>query len=207
MTRPAVPAILHGWKLFSVLAFGIFVMAILCLLWQPQWVEGLRTAIRATARTSFTLFLLAFLASTLARLAPGTVTGLLLRERRFIGLAFAFSHMLHGVLILTYWKLYPEIFGMGRTVAANVFGSVGYVFVFLLALTSFPVAVQRLGARNWKCLHSTGTWIVAGVFCLSYLKRIDLSPWYALAFAVIFAAMGLKLVANAKRSARPPLGV
>lgn len=157
MTRPADPVILLGWKLFSVLAFGILVIAVLCLLWQPQWVEGLRSAIRATARTSFTLFLLAFLASSLAFIVPGKATRLLLRERRFIGLAFAFSHMLHGILIVIYWKLYPETFGPGRTVAANVFGSVGYVFIFLLVLTSFPVVAQRLGTRTWQLVHSTGT--------------------------------------------------
>ncbi|VVP74810.1 hypothetical protein PS934_00118 [Pseudomonas fluorescens] len=207
MTRPSTPAILHGWKLLSVLAFGILVIASLCLLWQPQWVEGLRSAIRATARTSFALFLLAFLGSSLAFLVPGGATRLLLRERRFIGLAFAFSHMLHGVLILIYWKLYPETFGMGRTVAANVFGSVGYVFIFLLTLTSFPVAIQRLGTRTWQHVHSIGTWVVAVVFCLSYFKRILVSPWYALAFAVIVAAMVLKLVVNTRRPAHSPLGI
>ena len=160
MNSSTTPAGLHGWRLFNLLALLVLVATALALLWQPQLVEALRSAIRVTARTSFALFLIAFLASSLAILLPSPTTRLLMRERRFFGLAFAFSHLIHGVLIVTYWKLFPEVFWSGRSVATNIPGSVGYLFILLLSLTSFPWAMKTLGAHAWKALHSAGTWVL-----------------------------------------------
>lgn len=207
MNSSTAPASLHGWRLFGLLALLVLVATALALAWQPQLVEALRSAIRVTARTSFALFLLAFLASSLAILVPSPTSRALLRERRFFGLAFAFSHLIHGVLILTYAKLFPEVFWNGRSAAANIPGSVGYLFILLLALTSFPWAMKALGGRGWKALHSTGTWVLAAIFCLSFYKRIPLSPGYVLAFGLMFAAIVLKLVAKlaqrVRRNAQP----
>nr|WP_288256896.1 ferric reductase-like transmembrane domain-containing protein [uncultured Pseudomonas sp.] len=196
MTRSATLPSLHGWRLFNLLSLLVLVATALALLWQPQLVEALRSAIRVTARTSFALFLIAFLASSLALLLPSPTTRALLRERRYFGLAFAFSHLVHGVLILTYAKLFPEVFWNGRSVAASIPGSVGYLFILLLSLTSFPRTMKALGGRGWKLLHGTGTWVLAAIFCLSFYKRIPMSPWYALGFALIFSAIVLKLVAK-----------
>ncbi|SDL11658.1 hypothetical protein SAMN05216189_10722 [Pseudomonas delhiensis] len=208
MTPTAPTASLHGWRLFTALAVAVLAVTALCLLWQPQLVEALRSAIRATARTSFALFLATFLASALATLVPSPGSRALLRERRFLGLAFAFSHLVHGVLIIAYVKLFPETFWAGRTAAANIPGSVGYLFILALALTSFPAAVKALGARTWKLLHGTGTWVIAGIFCLSFFKRIPMGPWYVLGFALIFSAIVLKLtakLATRQRRATPAL--
>ncbi|MFV3330448.1 ferric reductase-like transmembrane domain-containing protein [Pseudomonas sp. NY15437] len=209
MNRPAEPARLHGWRLFCLLSLLVLIVTALALWSQPQWVEALRSAIRVTARTSFALFLATFLASSLASLLPGDFTHGLLRERRFLGLAFAFSHAVHAVLIVFYVKCFPETFWHGRSAAANIPGSVGYLFIILLTLTSFPYAVRRLGARTWKRLHSTGTWVIALVFLLSFYKRLPLGSWYPLGFGLIFSAIAFKLLAKLavrlRRSARPAL--
>ncbi|MFS6793761.1 hypothetical protein ABMY87_29190 [Pseudomonas aeruginosa] len=196
MAVPTSQSAWHGWRLFAVLAVAVLCMTALVLALQAQPVEGLRSAIRATARSSFALFLAAFLASSLATLVPGPGTRALLRERRYLGLAFAFSHAVHALLILAYWKLFPETFWSGRSVAANIPGSIGYLFILLLTLTSFRTPARLLGPRAWKALHSTGTWVLAGIFCLSFFKRIPMGGWYVLAFATIFSAIVLKLTAK-----------
>ena len=56
----------HGWSLFGLLSLLVLVMTGLILLLNPDLVEATRSAIRATARTSFALFLAAFTASALA---------------------------------------------------------------------------------------------------------------------------------------------
>ncbi|MFR0693600.1 hypothetical protein ACLUTX_29690 [Enterobacterales bacterium AE_CKDN230030158-1A_HGKHYDSX7] len=207
MTRPAEIASLHGWRLFSLLSLLVLIATALALWSQPQWVEALRSSIRVTARTSFALFLATFLASSLAVLVPNDFTRSLLRERRFLGLAFAFSHAVHAVLILCYVKFFPETFWHGRSAAANIPGSVGYLFILLLTLTSFPYAVKRLGFGIWKGLHSTGTWVIAGVFVLSFYKRLPMGSWYPLGFALITSAVALKLTAKLalrlRREGRP----
>ncbi|MNJ61717.1 hypothetical protein D3C77_575220 [compost metagenome] len=147
----------------------------------------------------------------MAALAPSAFTHGLLRERRFLGLAFAFSHAVHAVLIVLYVKFFPETFWHGRSAAANIPGSIGYLFIILLTVTSFPAAVKLLGIRYWKALHSTGTWVIAGVFVLSFYKRIPMGSWYPLGFALIFSAIVYKLTAklavrlrrNARAGAEP----
>ncbi len=176
MIRPAENASLHGWRLFSLLSALVLLATALALWSQPQWVEALRSAIRVTARTSFALFLATFLASSLMAVVPSGFTRGLLRERRFLGLAFAFSHAVHAVLIILYVKFFPETFWHGRSAAANIPGSVGYVFIILLTLTSFPYAVRLLGARAWKLLHSTGTWVIAGSSCFPSTSACRWAP-------------------------------
>ncbi|MCE1117169.1 MULTISPECIES: ferric reductase-like transmembrane domain-containing protein [Pseudomonas] len=193
-----------GWKLFAILAAMILLMTAAVLAAYPPGAEGLRSAIRATARSSFVLFLLTFLASSMVTLLPGAASRQLLRERRYLGLAFAFSHTVHGVLIYRYAQHFPELFWAGRTALANLPGSLGYLFILLLALTSFKAPAHWLGPRLWKGLHSTGAWVLAAVFCLSFYKRIPLGGGYPLAFALMFAAIALKLIAKAALQLRRP---
>ncbi|HDS1679713.1 TPA: ferric reductase-like transmembrane domain-containing protein [Pseudomonas putida] len=191
-----------GWKLFAALAGLTLCMTAAVLLSYPPGADGLRSAIRATARSSFALFLLAFLASSLVTFLPGSGSRRLLRERRYVGLAFAFSHTVHGLLIYRYAQQFPELFWAGRTVTTSLPGSIGYLFLLLLTLTSFKAPMRLLGGRAWKALHSTGMWVLAGVFCLSFYKRIPMGGWYPLAFALMFSAMALKLTAKLAQQQR-----
>jgi len=185
-----------GWKLFTALAGLTLLMTALTLAAYPAGADGLRSAIRATARSSLALFLLAFLASSLVTLLPGARSRRLVRERRYLGLAFAFSHTVHGLLIYRYAQQFPELFWAGRTVTSSLPGSIGYLFLLLLTLTSFKTPMRLLGARAWKALHSTGMWVLAAVFCLSFYKRIPMAGWYPLAFALMVSAIALKLTAK-----------
>ncbi|MFW9265920.1 ferric reductase-like transmembrane domain-containing protein [Pseudomonas sp. NR3] len=183
----------QGWSLFSLLAALVLLMTVLVLIINPDLTEGVRSAIRATARSSFVLFLLAFTASAFAVLVPSPLSKSLVRERRFIGLAFAFSHLVHAALIYWYGQLNTE-FWPGRTTLGNVPGTVGYVFILLLALTSFKSTTRLIGATAWKRLHTTGMWVLAAIFAYSNFKRIPMSAWYVLPFGLICAATAVRLV-------------
>ncbi|MFY0576566.1 hypothetical protein ACN28S_21510 [Cystobacter fuscus] len=110
----------------------------------PDAVEGSRRAIRVTARTSFVLFLATFTASSFASLLPGPFTHALLRERRIVGLSFAFSHLLHAIAIYSFGQLNPE-FWPGRSTVTNLPGTIGYVAILLLAVTSHRGLARRMG--------------------------------------------------------------
>lgn len=182
-----------GWPLWSLIAVAVLAMTGLSIASQADLVEGAHSAVRATARSSFALFLLAFTASALATLLPGPASSALLRERRYIGLGFAFSHLVHAVVIYAYGRLAPE-FWPGRTGLANVPGSIGYLFLLAMTVTSFKQVARRMSAGAWKRLHTNGMWVLAAVFALSYFKRIAMSPAYALPFALLIAAVAVRLV-------------
>ncbi|TBU79799.1 hypothetical protein DNK06_12000 [Pseudomonas daroniae] len=183
----------RGWQLFSLIALLTLMMSALAVALQPDLIEGLRSAIRATARSSFVLFLAAFVASAFAVLVPSPLTKALVRERRFIGLAFAFSHFVHALLIYAYGQLNTE-FWPARTVIDNTPGTVAYVFILLMALTSFKGPARLLGAKAWKSLHTTGIWIIVAVFAYANFKRIPMSAWYVLPFGITCAAVAIRLV-------------
>lgn len=188
----------HGWSLFSLLSLLVLLMTALILALNPDLVEATRSAIRATARTSFALFLAAFTASAFAVLVPSSFSKTLVRERRFIGLAFAFSHLVHALLIYTYGQLNPE-FWPGRTTVGNIPGSVGYLFIVLMTLTSFQATTRLIGRRAWKTIHVSGMWVLAAVFTYSNFKRIPLSAWYVVPFGIMCAAIAIRLIGKLAR--------
>jgi DMSO/TMAO reductase YedYZ heme-binding membrane subunit len=159
----------RGPCLTLVLAAGLVAM-VSVLLVATGWTEaGLRLIIRATARTSLVLFLAAFLASTLRRRWPSGTTTWLLQNRRYVGLAFATSHLLHLLAILGLREVSPQSFAE-VPVATIVVGGGGFVVVALLAATSSDAAVRRLGVRAWTRLHRFGLYYLWAVFTITYLR-------------------------------------
>ncbi|AWM92534.1 hypothetical protein DJ564_17805 [Pseudomonas sp. 31-12] len=191
----------HGWSLFGLLSLLVLSMTALILAFNPDLIEATRTAIRATARTSFALFLAAFTASAFAVLVPSPLSKTLVRERRFIGLAFAFSHLVHAALIYTYGQLNPE-FWPGRTTVGNIPGSIGYLFIILMTLTSFKTTTRLIGRKAWKALHVSGMWVLAAVFTYSNFKRIPLSAWYVLPFGIMFSAIVVRVIGKLAQKAK-----
>ncbi|WP_205965635.1 hypothetical protein [Paraburkholderia guartelaensis] len=155
--------------------------------------ESLQYAIRATARTSFVLFLAVFLATSFARLVPSALTRALVRERRYIGLSFAASQLLHAIALIIYIRIAPEAFWVGRTPATNIPGSIGYLMILLLSITSFATPARLIGPANWKKLHLTGVWILAVIFAGSFLTRVHHHAAYLVPGMMMVVAMLLRM--------------
>ncbi|WP_064748569.1 ferric reductase-like transmembrane domain-containing protein [Lysobacter antibioticus] len=183
----------QGWPLFWLLAALVLLMSATLLAAHADPVAGVRAVIRATARSSVALFLSVFVASSLTTLVPNGLTRALLRERRYLGLAFAFSHLVHAIAIVRLGQLDPS-FWLGRSALTNLPGGLGYAFIVLLSATSFHALAQRMGAQAWKRLHTAGVWVIALIFALSYFKRIPTDPLYALPFALMCAAVAVRAV-------------
>jgi DMSO/TMAO reductase YedYZ heme-binding membrane subunit len=157
---------------------------------------GVRAVIRWTARSSLALFLATFVASSLRRLWRAPASAWLLRNRRALGLSFAVSHALHLAGILALAATVPEATFEPATVVG---GGLGYAFVAAMAATSSDAAMRRLGARRWKLLHRTGSWLLFAIFAQSYLPRAVASPVYAPLGLAVAGALGLRLLAWRRR--------
>ena len=181
------------WKLFGVLAVMVSLVAATAYALAPDRVQALQYAVRATARTSFLLFLAAFTASTLVKLWPSRFTRALMRERRFTGLSFAYSQLLHAVALGVYIVTAPAFFWIGRTPATNVPGSIGYLLIVLLTATSFATPARLVGPKNWKVLHRTGVWVIAVIFAGSFLTRVSHHTVYVVPGMIMVAAMLLRV--------------
>ncbi|WP_428247173.1 ferric reductase-like transmembrane domain-containing protein [Ferrovibrio sp.] len=191
-----MPTWISRWRLAVLLSLLLTAMT-LAILWSHGGsVEGYRVAIRATARTSLLLFLLAYTASALAQLYPGTFARRLLRERRALGLSFAASHALHLYAIIVFWNTDPVLFGTQSNTPSQSFGSIAYLFIALMALTSNERAVRWLGPKRWSRLHAIGGLYIWGTFVVSFAKRAPDKPLYWAAVMLLLAVMVLRLWAS-----------
>ncbi|MBN8841807.1 MAG: hypothetical protein J0H88_01060 [Sphingomonadales bacterium] len=190
---------IEGGRLWLLLAAGLSAMVAIIFA-MDSGVEGVRLAVRATARTSLALFLIAFTASALMRLRPGDATRWTLRNRRWFGLGFAWSHLLHLLAIL--W-LFGNYAGQvpAPPMATVVGGGIAYVFIAAMAATSFDGAVRWMGAKNWQRLHMVGAWYIWIVFMTSYGKRAVVMPEYIPPVLLLIAAAALRIAARPRRTA------
>jgi methionine sulfoxide reductase heme-binding subunit len=186
--------LITGWKLFWLLAAIVLAVSAAILAIHPDHVQAMRLVIRVTAYTSFAPFLAAFLASPVATLARNGFTRRLLRERRYLGLSFAFSHLVHLAAIVYYGVMNPQ-FWPGRSVLVNTPGTLGYVFIALLTATSFRIFSRHMSAAAWKRLHTAGVWVIAVVYGLSFLSRIPkVSALYSIPFSILCVAIAIRVV-------------
>ncbi len=152
--------------------------------------DGLRLVIRATARTSVALFLLAFAASALRRRWPTPQTRWLLANRRYVGVSFAVSHFGHllAILALAGWSVREFYARAGWT--AGILGSLGYVLIAAMVATSFDATADWLGPRRWRLLHTTGLYYLWFIFFVSFAPRAGQAPLlYGTVTFLLVAAM------------------
>ena len=91
---------MNGWRLVGLLSLLLTAMSLWLLAGHAGDVEGIRLVIRATARTSLVLFVMAFTAGALVELIPSDATRWQRRNRRYLGVSFAVSHFIHLAAIV-----------------------------------------------------------------------------------------------------------
>ena len=151
-------------------------------------------ALVVTARVAAAYFLLAFSASALARLTPSA--RVLVANRRYLGLAFALVHGVHGLLVVA-WAQTPEA---ELDPATLIGGGLAYGLAALMALTRNDASQRLLGAW-WKRLHTVGAYWIWFVFALTFSGRA-FEPSLSQALLVLLIAALMLRVAVALRRAR-----
>ena len=191
----------EGWRVFWAATLALAAMA-LGLLVAAGWdVEGYRLVIRVTARTSLIFFLAAFAASAAAKLWPNGFTRWLRRNRRQLGLSFAMSHFIHALAIYAFYSVDPDTFWSLQNAGALATGGIAYVFIALLAATSFDRMVRAMGPKSWSWLHWAGVWFIAISFIFTNGKRIPVSGYYAIPVAMVLIAIALRIIAARQKKA------
>ncbi|MDR7375762.1 hypothetical protein J2X19_000420 [Rhodoferax ferrireducens] len=180
------------WGLLAGLSLALLAMAALILVLMPD-ASGMRQLIRATARSSLLLFVLAFTASAQARLWPGAWSQWLCSQRRQLGLAMAVSHAIHACAIAGFALLDPLAFQIHLVQSNPVPGTIGYAFIVAMAATSFDRSAAWLGPRAWRWLHLGGMYFLWVSFMVTFGKRLPQSGAYAVPVLILLAALGLRL--------------
>jgi DMSO/TMAO reductase YedYZ heme-binding membrane subunit len=189
----------EGWWLFGLLTLVLIALCVWIAGMRHFEVEGVRMAIRFTARTSLLFFCLAFSAAALARLWPNAFTRWQRRNRRQLGVTFAASHALHAAAIFAFAKMDPAGFAAATSLASYIFGGIGYAFILAMTATSFDATAAAPGPRAWRALHLVGGYYLLLQFTISFGKRIPDMPLYGLFLIPLLAVFALRMIAMASR--------
>jgi methionine sulfoxide reductase heme-binding subunit len=189
----------EGWRLVALTAAMLAVMTVGVAATRTFDVDGIRMAVRYTARSSLALFCLAFSARATLTLFSSMWARWQFRNRRYLGLSFAISHALHGVAIVAFAATAPVAFAGSTSLASYIFGGIGYTFIALMAATSFDRTAAAIGARAWRALHLTGGYYLLVQFMISFGKRIPDMPLYGLFLIPLIVVFVLRMVAMSRR--------
>lgn len=193
---------MNGWRLTGILSLLLAAMTLGLAAGHGWDIDGVRLAIRATARTSLVLFALAFTASALAELMPSGATRWQRRNRRYLGVSFAVSHFIHLGVILVFASLDRELFWKLTNVTTIVLAGTAYLFIAAMTVTSFDRTAAWLGPRNWRLLHLIGGWYIWISFAVAVGKRVPFDSFYWPVAVLVLAIAVVRLVAMSRRGRR-----
>jgi hypothetical protein len=182
---------LRGWALTRWISVVLVAMSALVLAAAGTGEDGVRMLIRATARSSATLFLVAFLARPLRQLWRTDATAYAIKNRRYFGVSMAVSHLIHGIAIVWLLTAFPSAYQVNATTLVG--GGLGFVFIAAMAATSSDAAFKALGRARWTLLHRTGAWYVWLIFAFTFVPDPS-RGWDALHAGFVAAFLAAPLV-------------
>ena len=192
----------RGWALTGWISVALVAMSALVLAAAGTGEDGVRMLIRATARSSALLFLIAFLARPLRQLWRTDATAFAIKNRRYFGVSVAVSHLIHGIAIVWLLTAFPSAYQVNATTLVG--GGLGFVFIAAMAATSSDAAFKALGRARWTLLHRTGVWYLWFVFAFTFIPdpQYGWDALHAIAVAAFTAAPLVRAAAYAKSRRR-----
>jgi methionine sulfoxide reductase heme-binding subunit len=163
----------------TVLVYATFVVSLLLLYMiidESYITETSRLFLRITGRLGLLMFFISFGASALDRIFTSNWTAYLVRNRRYLGISTAIILWSHFLVILSLSFTAPLWFEASVPWYILFPGSVTFILVGLMALTSNNAAQRKLGARTWKGLHLLGGYAALASFVGEYVLVLYLQP-------------------------------
>lgn len=155
-------AALNAWGLFCLLTVPMsLVMVAEMLRTDLSAPAGVTHMISYSVRWAVPLIYTVTAASALYTLFPGPITTWLMRNRKYIGLAFAVAMAWQGLFIFLVSTFHRDYyFGEIFLLRDELEGSTGYVFLAAMVATSFEFGRRQLSGAQWKLLHRSGVYFL-----------------------------------------------
>ena len=202
--------LINGWNLFWLITVPISLVMVLTMIRVDlSSAEAVSSMIQLSVRCAVPWLYLAFSASSLQVVFPGSFSRWLLRNRSKIGLCFAAAMGWQLLFILWLVGIHTEYYVNDVYVLSDVVeGLVGYTFLIAMVLTSFKFGRSRLTAKRWKLLHTSGIyWLWAYAWSVYWFNLFYYQDPAVLIDYVYywggFLALGLRMCAWSKKRWRP----
>lgn len=190
----AAAVVFNGKYLVLLCSLPVIAVTNLLIFQSVDLMSGLRSGIRFTAQYSLFLFSIVFIATSLQLFPKNQFTIWIRKNRRYLGLSFAVSHLVHGLVIFTLYLKYPDIFQQTVSQLSKIFGGIGFFVIFILAMTSSDYAIKKIGFHRWKSIHRFGVYYIWFIFLASYLPRAMGSSEYWPVVLFLVSCFGLRLI-------------
>jgi sulfoxide reductase heme-binding subunit YedZ len=190
----------EGWSIVGAVAIALILGVSVEAMTAGTPVDGVRGIVRMTARISFALFALAFTASATWHFWPNALTRWQLRNRRHIGVAFALAQTVYLIALFSLGHVAPADLASETNEATWIIGAVAYLFVVLMALTSFESTMQLVSPRVWSALHTVGSYYIWLIFASYYFSRAAIIYAYIPMAVLVACILVLRLAARVSKS-------
>ena len=196
---------INGWGLFCLVSIPMcMVMIIASAGADLSGGAGVSKMIGFSVRCAVPFIFMVVAASSVQILFPGPFPMWWLRNRKYIGLCFAVAMFWQALFIFIMSNVYRDYyFADVYLLRDELEGSVGYIFLVAMVLTSFNIFRKHLNLKQWKLIHKSGLYFLWAYpfsvywWNLFYYKNPEPIDYifYAsgfLAFALRIAAWGKK---------------
>ena len=205
---------INEWRLFWLISIPISIVMVNAMMGVDLSTgPGVSTMIGFSVRFAVPFIFLVVAASSTQVLFPGPFPMWLLRNRKYLGMCFAVAMAWQGFFIAMMSIFFRDYYyGDIYLLRDELEGSVGYIFLPAMVLTSFHFVRKHLSQKQWKLIHKTGLYFLFAYpfsvywWNLSYYpdpEAIDYVFYWGgfLAFTLRIAAWGKKRLQAAKRNA------
>ncbi len=203
----------NEWRLFWLISVPMSLVIVIEMLGADiSTGPGVSTMIGYSVRFAVPFIFLVVAASSVQILFPGPFPMWWLRNRKYLGLCFAVAMAWQGTFILIMSVFFREYyFEEIYLLRDELEGSIGYIFLPAMVVTSFHFGRKYLSSTQWKLLHKSGIYFLFAYpfsvywWNLSYYENpqpIDYVFYWSgfLAFTARIAAWGKKRQQARKRN-------
>ncbi len=205
---------INQWRLFWLISIPMSVVMVIAMMRVDMSTgAGVSTMIGFSVRWAVPFIYLVVAASSVQILFPGPFPMWWQRNRKYIGLCFAVAMAWQGVFIFIMSVFSREYYYEDIYLLRDELeGTVGYIFLTAMVVTSFHFGRKYLTQKQWKLLHKSAIYFLWAYpfsvywWNLSYYENpepIDYVFYWIgfLAFALRIAAWGRSRLQTAKRNA------
>ena len=194
---------INKWRLSWLIAIPMFITIVVTMMGADMsTASGVSSMIGFSVRLAVPFIFLVVAASSMQILFPGSFSKWWLRNRKYIGMCFAVAMSWQGLFIFIMSYFFRDYYFENVYLFSDELeGSIGYIFLPAMVVTSFHFGRKHLSAKQWKLLHKSGIYFLWAYpfstywWSLSYYQNpvpLDYVYYWCgfLAFAVRIAAWG-----------------
>lgn len=153
---------MNGWGLFSLISIPISIMVIVTMMQSDLSVsENVAHMISYSVRFAIPLIFIVAASSSYHTLFPSVFSKWWLKNRKYIGLSFAVAMAWQGLFIFILSTFNREYyFTEVYLFRDELEGSIGYIFLLAMVITSFKFGRKYLNGDQWTLIQKGGVYFL-----------------------------------------------